>query len=124
MVSFPFHSTGRMSLLPLLHRRSGNCWSSPPSTLTLLFGLLHESDISMKSSLISLLFSFALSPVQSSEPLEPYLYLIYHGSDDCGGGFAATVQGFVSGDSFVAQGAAVQLKLSVSSTATRFSAQL
>jgi hypothetical protein len=34
------------------------------------------------------------------------LYLIYHGSDDCGGGFAATVQGFVSGDSFAAQGAA------------------
>jgi hypothetical protein len=58
----------------------------------------------MKSSLISLVFSFALS-VQS-EPLEPYLYLIYHGSDDCDGGFAATIQGFVSGDSFAAQGAA------------------
>jgi hypothetical protein len=59
----------------------------------------------MKSSLLSSLFSFAALSVQS-EPLEPYLYLIYHGSDDCGGGFAVTIQGFVSGDSFAAQGAA------------------
>jgi hypothetical protein len=59
----------------------------------------------MKSSLISFLLYFALFLAQS-EPLEPYLYLIYHGSDDCSGGFATTIQGFVSGDSFTAQGAA------------------
>jgi hypothetical protein len=58
----------------------------------------------MKSSLISLLLSFAL--LVQSEPLEPYVYLIYHGADDCSGGFADTVQGFVSGDSFTSQGAA------------------
>jgi hypothetical protein len=55
-------------------------------------------------SLFSLLISFAL--LAQSEPLEPYLYLIYHGTDDCSGGFADTVQGFVSGDSLTVQGAA------------------
>jgi hypothetical protein len=101
---------------------SSCCWSSPPvsvhSDSTRTFSLdssatyLHVDLYNLLAALIRLR---SVRAVQSVGAL--YLYLIYHGTGDCSGVFADTVQVFVSGDSAsCVRLCAVQLKVSVSST--------